>query len=390
MKFTKLSLIAALAVSSAFAGGDIAPVEPVVAPVETAATTINGKLTAYYYTNDDFSMFDRKDSNLAGAVTLDVTHNFTSNIAMNFSAVGFANAMDDSIAPNGIGRYFENAANESSAGAYLNVANLTATFGDTTFILGRQLLSTPMVGGFDWLLAPGSFEAYTVSNSSIENLTLIATYIRTWRENNTGDNWFNLRKDFHVDENDNTYAFGAAYDDKTISGSVWFYNVDPLEYKQVYVDAGYNFGVAKIEAQYAGTNYDNAVDSDAYGVKVSAKAAGVNFMAAYVKVDDNTVGFVGDMDGLYTSSWNTATGGSIGDNYKVEVSTEIAGISAAVSYAYYEYEQIVNPTDHGDEVDVILGYNITDSIDINAIYTNTDYGTNGDVNALEVYANYKF
>ena len=35
MKFTKLSLVAALAVSSAFAGGDIAPVEPaaVEAPV---------------------------------------------------------------------------------------------------------------------------------------------------------------------------------------------------------------------------------------------------------------------------------------------------------------------------------------------------------------------
>ena len=48
MKLTKLSLVAALAVSSAFAGGDIAPVEPVVeAPVVEAAsaTTFGGKLT---------------------------------------------------------------------------------------------------------------------------------------------------------------------------------------------------------------------------------------------------------------------------------------------------------------------------------------------------------
>ena len=51
MKITKLSLIAALAMSSAFAGGDI---EPVAAPVvvEESATTIDGKLTGYYITDD--------------------------------------------------------------------------------------------------------------------------------------------------------------------------------------------------------------------------------------------------------------------------------------------------------------------------------------------------
>ena len=47
MKFTKLSLVAALAVSSAFAGGDIAPVEPVVveAPVaEESAFEVSANL----------------------------------------------------------------------------------------------------------------------------------------------------------------------------------------------------------------------------------------------------------------------------------------------------------------------------------------------------------
>ena len=73
-----------------------------------------------------------------------------------------------------------------TADAFFNVANLTATFGDTTLVLGRQLLESPMVRPFDWLLAPGSFEAYTVVNSSIENLTLVGTYIREYRGNNTG------------------------------------------------------------------------------------------------------------------------------------------------------------------------------------------------------------
>jgi uncharacterized protein (TIGR02001 family) len=45
MKLTKLSLVAALAVSTAFAGGDIAPVEPVAAPVaEESALEISANL----------------------------------------------------------------------------------------------------------------------------------------------------------------------------------------------------------------------------------------------------------------------------------------------------------------------------------------------------------
>jgi hypothetical protein len=49
-----------------------------------------------------------------------------------------------------------------------------------------------MLGGFDWLLAPGAFEAYTIANNSIDNLTLVGSYIRTWRQNNTGDEWIDL------------------------------------------------------------------------------------------------------------------------------------------------------------------------------------------------------
>jgi len=51
MKFTKLSLVAALAVSSAFAGGDIAPTEPVVveaAPESAFEVSANLAITSNY------------------------------------------------------------------------------------------------------------------------------------------------------------------------------------------------------------------------------------------------------------------------------------------------------------------------------------------------------
>ncbi len=377
MKFTKLSLVAALAVSAAFAGGDI---EPVPAPVaEYPQTTIGGKLTAYYYTDDTIDLFNEESSSLGTAATLDVSHKFNANLAINFSAIGFANVIDD-------GYYMEN----EKSGAFFNVANVTANFMDTTLVLGRQLLDTPMLGGFDWLLAPGAFEAYTAVNSSVENLTLVGSYIRTWRPNNTGTEFIDISNG----GDDHNWALGAAYDNKTISGSVWYYNVDAALYTQVYVDAGYNFEVAKIEAQYANTDYDTAIDSDTFGAKASATLSGFSLMAAYVNVSDAPAGYIG-RDGLYTSSWNTFAATTLGDSFKVEAGAEFVGITGSVSYAYYEYEQNainnVNNDDDGSEIDVILGYNITDNIDINAVYTNTDWGDDADaVNALEIYANYKF
>lgn len=381
MKFTKLSLIATLAISSAFAGGDIVPVEPVVAAPVESMTTINGKLTGYYITDDGsdaYDMFDTDGSQLGLAATLDVTHKFTENIAANFSAVGYLNTNRNPLF-NYIGQYFEG--NEN--GAIFNVANLTATYADTTFVLGRQLLDTPMLGGFDWLLAPGAFEAYTAVNSSFENVTLVGSYIRTWRPNNSGDNWIDL-----TDIGDgNNWTLAAAYDNETINASIWYYNVDAAFYSQVYVDAGYNFGAAKLDAQYVNTSYDLVDDSNAYGAKISGEVSSFSLMAAYVYIDDTTAGYIG-RDGLYTSSWNTLAL-STGNTFKVEAGTEFSGIAASASYAYYEYAQNI-VEDEGHEIDVILGYDINEAIDLNVVYTNTDYGIGDDINALEVYANYKF
>jgi len=389
MKFIKLSLVSALAVSSAFAGGDITPVEPVVeVPAVVIAedcnnnTTISGKLQAYYYTDDTVDLFDEESSSLGTAVTLDVTHKFTNNIAMNFSAVGYVNLMDD-----GTSVFFGPYMEEEESGAFINVANITATFAGTTVILGRQLLDTPMLGGFDWLLAPGAFEAYTVANSSIENLTLVGSYVRTWRPNNTGDNFVDL-----TDINDgNNWTVGAAYDNKTISGSVWYYNVDAGDYTQVYADAGYNFDVVQLAGQYVYTDYNADETSTVFGAKASGTFGGFSLMAAYNNVADNITGFVG-RDTLYTSSWNTFTSNVMGDSFKVEASGEFGGLTAAVSYAYYEYEQnaIAGLEDDGSEIDVVLGYAFTKCISVDAIYSNTDYGEGDDANALEFIATYKF
>jgi len=373
MKLTKLSLIATLAISSAMAGGDIAPeVQPstqVKEEVKQSDTTLNGKLTGYYYTDESVDLFDKDSSELGFATTLDVTHKFNDNISMNLSAVGYVNSIKRNKMMEG-----------DKNGAFINVANITANYADTTFILGRQLLDTPMLGSFDWLLAPSSFEAYTISNQSFKDITLVASYVRTIRDNNAGDNFNELDGD--------NWTLGAVYDDKTISANLWYYNVDGAidKYTQFYLDAGYDFGSFAAAAQYVMTDYDAGDDSDLFAIKATTSLNGFDLLAAYSNVSDNVAAFVG-RDTIYTSSWNTFASTSEGNAFKVEASTTYEGVSATASYAYYEYEQL---DDEGYEFDLILGYEITKAIDANLVFTNTDYGIGDDVNALEVFANYKF
>ncbi len=381
MKWTKLSLVAALAMSSAYAGGDVAPVEPV--PVVEACgakpgTTIAGKLTGYYITDDSLPADDMfgDQAQLAFGATLDVTHAFTDWLTANFSAVGYLNTMNHDT-----WGFFEG----DKKGAWFQVANLTATFDSTSFVAGRQLMGTPMLQGYDWLLAPGSFEAYTLTNSTIENLTLVGSYVTKWRPNNSGEFGGSLDGD--------NWTIGAAYDNKTLSGSVWYYNIDAFQafaadYTQFYVDLGYDFGMFKLEGQYVDTSYDAMEDSTAYGIMASTSLAGFDLSAAYVNLSDNAAGYVG-WNSLYTNQWNTTVAnqylGDDIDSFKVAAATTFMGISAELSYADYDNDSY--------EFDAIFGYDFTDTIDAGIVYTNTQstvWDPNEDVNQLEVYANYKF
>lgn len=359
MKLTKLSLIAALAVSS------------MTTTAVAGDTTVTGKAQAYYLTTDDSGTGDlgsNGTSKTGTAITLDVAHKLTDAITANFSAVGYTHLGNEMGA-----NKFEG----SPADGFFNVANLTGSFGDTTVVVGRQLLSTPTITGFDWLLAPGSFEAATLTNNSVDKFTFSATYITRFRQNDTGDNFIKLA--------DNNYGLGIGYDD-VVNANLWYYNVDDQNYKQTYLDIAKTFGTVTVAAQGVQTNYATATDATAYGAKVSGEILGIGASLAYNKLNDNATGYIG-VDSLYTSSWNTFTSraGATQDAnvYKVELSKEFGNLSATASFADYD--------NNAEETDIILGYALKDNVSFGVIYSNTtDIGATEANQALELTAIYGF
>ena len=354
MNFTKLSLIAVLAVSS------------MGTSAMASDTTVAGKAQLYYMTSDTGAndLGSNANSSTGTAVTLDVAHKLSDSITANFTAVGTSHLGHDMGA---------NQMEGSPATGFFNVANLTGTFGDNTVVVGRQLLSTPMLGGFDWLLAPGAFEAATLVNKSVDKFTFIASYVNKWRVNNSGDNFNKLA--------DNNYAFGAGYSD-VVDANLWYYNVDALNYTQVYADVSKDLNGVTLSGQGVKTDYDTGLDSTGYGLKVGMALSGVDMSIAYNHMEDKEAGMVG-VDSMYTSSWNSFASQDIGDSWKIDASTEVSGVSASASYADYETE--------GNELDVILGYELSKNVSFDAIYTNTKTTEAGNAdNAIELSGKYTF
>ncbi len=327
--------------------------------------TVSGKEQLYYYTTSAESFFDEKSTGSAGAVTFDIKQKITGTINANFTAVGYSHLGTDFGS-----QYLEG----SRTGGFFNVANITGKKGGLNFVFGRQLLDTPMLGSFDWLLAPSAFEAYTVAYKANDKLSFVASVVNKVRDNNSGDSFKKLK-----DEN---FAIGVAYNEG-IETNFWFYRVDGLDYSQFYLDASDRVDGIKFSLQAVKTNYGAGENSLSYGIKASSETSGLKYSLALNHVSDREAGMVG-VDSIYTSSWNSFASQDIGSSWKAEISEEMrSGISATVSYA--DYGTI------GNEFDVIMGYPLSSSTSFDTIFATTRYQEDSSSeNSLEFIGTYRF
>jgi hypothetical protein len=331
---------------------------------EKSDTKVDGKVQLYYYTTDKDSLFSSESTNTGGAVTFNISHKFSDAITANFTPIGY-----DSLGSS-VGGAMEGKKHTSDA--YFGDANIAFSMDSAVAIIGRQQLATPMLGSFDWLLAPSHFEAGTIVQK-IENLTWAGAYVTKLRANNSGTEFVKLK--------DDNYALGVGYATGVIDANLWYYNIDARGYTQIYADISERKNGVLYAVQGISTKYDEGENSMAYGLKIVGEIDGWDMTIAYNSVNDRAVGFV-EVDSLYTSSWNTWTSNKLDDSFKIEISKKSKEMSSRLSYAKY---------DEGYEMDVVFGYEIMKDISLDTIFSNTKQSDDSDESkALEFIATYKF
>jgi len=189
MKFTKLSLAAAAAVSVAMAGGNIAPVEPAPVVVETFPQwDFSGQAVLYYQTLDKFGNADlfSQEGGLANAgLQLNAVGKFDHGLSVGAQLTGLGTlGLQNSIVSNVM----------QSADGNLNGGAVTKLWGawsgaSNTLKAGRMELPkslSPFAWSEGWNVFKNTYEAALWINTSLPETVFVGAWVSGANQNGVG------------------------------------------------------------------------------------------------------------------------------------------------------------------------------------------------------------
>jgi len=432
MKFTKISLVAAMLIgSSAFA-------------IEN--TKVSGDANLFYYTDDAISgadLFDKKGAAADVAVNLNATTDLVKNDMVSVSAGAGATFLTTLGLENNLVGNTWGAAHTATAGTGSSFANapyggvkvenaswvteawIAATAGKTTVKLGRMELDTPLAFTEKWSIEKNTFEAAVAINTDIPDTTLVGAYIgngngtpdRAHKVNGADLRVSGLTRGGVVDANgqfstygsiggfsgNGAYAVGAINNSfKPLTLQAWYYDVTQVV-QAYWLQA--DLACKKIPGLMAGAQYsahelnnDAKTSSDVYAFMLGFDMKDtVTLKAAYSAVgDDFAAGFntatgaANAQSKLYTE---TFWGGNFGnvtragaESMKFSATTPANGIAdLGVSYVSVDHE--ADNTDF-QEIAVTASKSFG-PLDATVAYVNTDNSAD-DSNALIAYLTVNF
>jgi hypothetical protein len=386
MKFTKLSLIAALAVTSAMAGESTITGDAKVFYGTTDAKEWTGALATH--TSNDHNLFNKTSSYGNAAISLDYSRDIADGVTLNAGMTGVSTlGLEDTLVSD---TWVNHSLKDR---AWIDVANVTAKLGNTTAVIGRQKLDTPLAFTETWNIAENTFDAFTFVNSDVTNTTLVASVVT--RAN--GGEFENLNAGMG-DLGEAIYAFGAVSKiTPTITAQGWYYNVASSDDKVwLQADAEVAKGITA-GLQYAQTIADVGDDTSAIAGKLAYDANGMGLYAAYSKVDDkgtagnkfaNYAGY--GMSNLYTEAW-----WNFGFVSKPGAQTIALGASAEMNGLALtaQYNDVTN--DSNADVDEMSEVTVTATkkvgpVDATLAFINTSSDTDIDGNTVQAYLTVPF
>lgn len=286
---------------------------------------------------------------------------------------------------------------ESKSYAILSEAYIKGEFDKTTFILGRQLIDTPFLDSDDIGMVPNTFEAYTIMNQDIKDISLLYSYVR----NMSGVD-ADIPEEFSdINAGAGAHIVGINYEAvENIALSGWFYHIPDFA-KLTYLDAGYENSVESFNyalgAQVALQDFVVGESAKIFGLSASAEhqESALTLSLAYNKSFDEVAinGFGG---GPFFANDEHMTLADVGKDgsmliYGVdwdasEVLTK--GLSIGIKQA-----QLKDGQNHeGDEADILLSCIASDRLTFDAVYSTLDNSkiSGDEFDNLRVFVNYSF
>ena len=401
MKFTKMSLVAALLIgSSAFAIDNI---------------KMSGDAKLFYMTNDARdggyqaiknavtgkneagSLFSKDSSAADAALNLNVTADLYKNDMVAISAgagytvistLGLENNLVSNVwagshtATTGTGATYGTMNAGLLNGAKVENANwmteawLAVTAGKTTVKLGRMELDTPLAFTETWSIEKNTFEAAVAINQDIPDTTLVGAWVGNGNGNETfGQNLqsnvqgldlaagpvVNRNGKFTTYGTNGAYALGvvnSSIDGLTVQG--WYYNVMRVA-EAYWLQADANIAGILAGAQYSAVKADGTgtKEDNVYALMLGYDLKDVaTFKVAYSDVNKN--------GSLGAAGFNTAT---------------TTGISKLYTEAWWNYGYVTRSDTQ--TISVSAEANVA-TIDLGAYYTDANQGSKKDIAGNEL------
>jgi len=296
----------------------------------------------------------------------------------------------------------------------LTQAYLSGKWANTEIKLGRQTLDTPHADSDDIRMMPNYFEAYTMTNTDIDNLTLSVGMIDKmagWENGIDSPKFVDVGETLGVHKIDGIYYASASYEGvKNLSVALWYYHYSDIA-NILYAEAGYNIALTSTNTLTLGLQYDQSQesgsallgkqDAQTFGLNLEAKfdTLGITLLAAYNEDNSDTGAMPLSLGGgaLFTSMEDQTldamgTQGSawvVGAGYNFKANTN-HDFTFGIAYGHFEAKD--DSVYKVNEIDAILEYAFKEKITISTAFALVDFKVKdmNDYKQFRVIGSYNF
>lgn len=410
----KALLLSVVASTMIMAGGDIAPVEPVVVVeeiVETSGWDFSGQAALYYQTSDKLGgvwgasdLFKQASSKAdAGiqlrAVNKDVFAGIGAGVEVNgLATLGLDNWM--------VSNVMQNPSAGNLSGGWVSQAYLTYGFGNTMIKLGRQELPkslSPFAFSEHWNVFANTFDAALVVNTDLSDTTLVYAWVAHANNNRftTAQNT-DMGAFTNLNDHDGVHMLTAqnkSIDGLTLTGS-WYLgkNMTPTndDVNILWADAKFALGGVNLGLQGGTVMGDfipvGAKDTTAFGVKAGYDFGMFDASLAYSHVNDGDAGVFnvgGVKTPLYTQMiLNQGAIKKDNDTFVARASVEALSGKFSLAYDYTDDNSVAN--DNYKELDLVYTTKIANTdLFVGYIYQDLDSQADNS-NTVRIWGRYNF